>query len=108
MPALRGCRVPRRHFVLVGREGDQDLVLLPLGDLDEIERATKLRWDFIELGRRVTIRPDVGVLPPVVGDPDRLSQLFILLTVTPRQGARRCRSNSVASQANALFPNWFR
>src|SRR4029079_12968018 len=43
--------VPGRHFTLVRSERAQHLILLPLRHLEEVEGASELRRDLIELSR---------------------------------------------------------
>jgi hypothetical protein len=56
------------HLPLVRREGRQDFILLPRGDLEVIERAPQLGGDLIELlGRDVELA--VGLFQPEGGAP---------------------------------------
>lgn len=50
LACLAGRRRARRNFALMRGEGAQYFVLLALGNFDEVERASKLRRNFVELG----------------------------------------------------------
>src|SRR5215216_958397 len=51
-PPLRLLRVSLRHLPIVCRKSTQNLLLFPLGHLEEVKRSPEFGRDFIELGGR--------------------------------------------------------